>query len=824
MGEMSAQRPKKKKTPSASPKKRASPRRSKKKKKKRSGWVVLARLLVVGLFLVSAGVLAVTATLSYYARDLPTVESLRNYSPPQTTRVVDRNGRLIAESFEERRTVVPMSRVPRVLVLSVLAAEDADFYRHQGLDYAGIARALFRDLTSGRPVQGASTVTQQIVKNILLTPERTIKRKIRELILARRLEQKLDKDDILFLYLNHINFGHGRYGVQEAARFYFGKDVEEINLAQASMLAGIPKAPTHFSPLKHPQAARRRQHYVLDQLEAKREVYWDDLAREEIRAAREAPLGLIKRKEPPDRAPEAVTFARRILRERVGAARAARGGYTVKTTIDTSLQKGIREALRKGLMRIDERQKLRGPLSVPKKKSKRPKPVERLRVGRTYDAVVTGSDDEKGVVKLDIGGHPAVADLAEGARFNPDALKASRFAPRGARLRASVQRLPEGGGPAEARLELGPQGAVIVIDPRSRDILALVGGDQAIYGFDRATMAVRQPGSAFKPIVYALALGSRRFTPASLVLDAPEVYDKWKPDNYETWHYQGAVRLREALAKSINLVAVRVTGELGPKAVVDFARELGIATPLDPSLALGLGASGVRPVELTNAYATFAAGGRFAPYRIVSSIIDAAGRSVPRPRPARPRQAMEPAAAYLTTHMLMSVVSDGTGRPARQLRRPVAGKTGTSNRARDCWFVGYTPEIVAGVWVGFDDHRPLGRGESGTRSALPIWMEVVRLAEDERPVVDFPVPVGIVTARIDPESGLLAYEEMENAIDEVFLDGTAPTEVAAPPDVLDPSSFLIEQLGGRAGEDGESDEEKEVTGGEKEDTDDDDGD
>jgi penicillin-binding protein 1A len=351
--------------------------------------------------------------------------------------------------------------------------------------------------------------------------------------------------------------------------------------------------------------------------------------------------------------------------------------------------------------------------------------------------------------------------------------------------------------PAQVRLMLGPQGAVVILDARTRDVLALVGSDEANYGFDRASNAVRQPGSTWKPIEYALAIESRRFTPASVVLDAPEVFDKWRPNNYETWEYTGEVRLREALAQSINLVAVRVVSDLTPQRVVDFAKQLGIRTELDPSLALALGASGVRPLELVNAYATFAAGGRFSPARIVKRIRDAAGKDVALPRREPTRDVLSPASAYVLTSMLTSVVKTGTAKAAGSaLKRPIAGKTGTSNKARDAWFVGYTPELVAGVWVGYDDLRPLGRGESGASTALPIWIDAMKTAIGNRPAVDFPMPKGVVTAKIDPKSGKLAYENQADAIEEVFLEGTLPIDVATPPDVADTDTFLMEQLGG----------------------------
>jgi penicillin-binding protein 1A len=419
-------------------------------------------------------------------------------------------------------------------------------------------------------------------------------------------------------------------------------------------------------------------------------------------------------------------------------------------------------------------------------------------VGRTYDAIVVATDDRQGTITVDIAGYRALARVAELTRYNPQSLPASRFVPIGALLRASMQSPANGGQLAEVKLELGPQGAVVVLDPRSREVLALVGDEKPIFGFDRACNAIRQPGSAFKPIVYALALDSGKFTPATLVLDAPEVFDQWKPDNFETWHYQGAVRLREALAKSINLVAIRVINEITPAEVVNFARQLGITSQLEPSLALALGASGVRPLELVNAYATFASGGLWAPTRVIRRITDVHGKAIALPPGELPRTVMKQASAYLVTSLLTSVVQEGTGRAARQLRRPAAGKTGTSNDSRDAWFVGYTPETVAGVWVGYDDYRPLGKGENGPKSALPIWVSLIGALSTGRPAVDFPMPRGVVTAQIDPKSGLLAYPGMPDTIEEVFLEGTVPTETARPPDLLDPNSFLIEQLGGNA--------------------------
>ena len=762
----------------------------------------LKRLAWLTLLLVIAGIGGLVGVFWYYGRGLPSVTSLREYHPAQVTRVLDRHGELIDELFTERRTVVPIGRVPRVLVLSVLAAEDADFYRHEGLDYPGIVRAVGRHLLTGRRMQGTSTITQQIVKNLLLSPERSLTRKIKELILARRLEQEYTKDEILGFYLNTINYGHGRYGVQEAARFYFGKDVAELNLAEASLIAGVPQQPARLSPRTHPEAAKRRQRFILDQLEQKRAEYWPDLTVEAIHAARDATPRLAPLREDGERAPEFVQLARRELRALVGDAAADGGGYTITTTMDLTTERAARTALRGQLEQFDRRHELRAPYEAPPRRNapRSPPRVAILQTGHTYDAVVTGTDDAAGTVELDIGGHRAVADVSAAARFNPENLPPSRFAKRGARLRASVQRLAETDvreATADAQLELGPEGAVVVIDPRTRDVLAIVGGyESSGAGFNRATQAVRQPGSTFKPIVYGLGVRSRRFTPASIVLDAPEVFDQWKPQNYETWRYQGPVRVREAVAQSINLVAVRVMEEVTPVEAVAFARQLGLTTALDPTLALALGASDVRPIELVNAYTTFAAGGRFVAPRFLLKIVGPDGREVPLPAREPAREAMTAAEAYVLTSMLTSVVQTGTAVAAKRLARPIAGKTGTSNEARDAWFMGYTPDFVAGVWVGYDDRRPLGRRESGARAALPVWIDLAAEVLAGRPAVDFPMPSGVVTARIDPATGLLAYEGMAGALDEVFLEGTQPTESATPADVADPSTFLMEQLGG----------------------------
>lgn len=718
----------------------------------------------------------------HIARGLPDLEPLRDYRPEQTTRVLDREGRLIGEWFKTRRTVVPLERIPLVLRASVLAAEDAEFYDHHGVDLPGIGRIVFKALRDGRITQGASTITQQVVKNVLLTPERTLSRKVRELILARRVERTLSKDQILHVYLNHINFGHGRYGVQEAARFYFGKDVQELSLGEASMLAGIPQAPGRLSPLEHPEAARRRQRFVLDQLEDKRD-HWPDISVAAIRDAREHAPALRPGDDRGQWTPEVMAQARHALAEAVGTSAAERVGYTVHTSLDLDVQASTRRALQKGLRGYDGRHGLRVPLRRQRRYNERrlaeleasvrtPAGDTHLDWSRSYSAVVLGVDARTESLSLAVDGERAHLPASALARHNPDHLPLVELAEPGAVLRVGLSR-NRPGEPALVAPRLGPEGAICVLDVNSREVLALVGGYRAEVGFNRATQALRQPASAFKPILYALALRSRLFTPASLVFDTPLItHDGWAPSNFEADH-DGPVRLRTALARSINRAAVRVINRVGPAQLVDFARKLGITSELPAVRGLSLGVAEVHLHELTNAYATLADGGRHQTMGFVRGIVAADGSSVPLVR-AHAQQALTPAEAYVSTSLMQSVVTEGTARRALRLRRPVAGKTGTSNDARDAWFVGYTPELVAGVWVGYDDHRPMGDDEGGRETALPIWIDVMRELTADEPETDFHMPEGVVRARIDPVSGLRAYAGMPDAMDEVFLEGTTP--------------------------------------------------
>jgi penicillin-binding protein 1A len=746
-------------------------------------------VLLAGACLLLGAAAGLFAVVYYLSLDLPQIGPLlEGYDPPRTTRFLAADGTVIGEMFVERRTVVPFARIPRVMLDAVIAAEDASFRTHKGLDYLSMIRAAVTNVSSGRLAQGASTITQQVARTFFLSREKTFTRKIREIILTRRIEERLGKDQILYLYLNQINFGHGRYGVEEASRFYFDKGIDKVTLAEAALLAGIPKGPSLYSPLTHPDAARSRRTYVLLEMSKHKLITAAEAA-----DADAAPLGLVT-KSGVDAflAPEAVARAMAEIADVADARSLRRGGYTIETTIDPLLQRAARRAVIDGLAGIDAREGRLAPFAASHTWDVAELPEGREPVpGRIALATVTGHDDAAARIAVRLGSRLGDIDPRAAARYNPKGLPPSRFAAKGAKLPVSLVRAATEGGPLAVRLEIGPQAAVAVVEPGTFRIVALVGGDMVEPGgFDRASSALRQPGSAFKPFVYLAALRTRRYTAATIIDDSPEVQGGWQPHNADPSKYAGPIRLREALARSLNLPAVKVATDVTPAEVAALAARLGITSKLDPEPALALGSSGVTPLEMAAAYASLAARGRSARPWIVKRLVGPDGAEIPLMGHAA-EQVVTEDEAFLATSLLVSVVEEGTGEAARKLGRKVAGKTGTTNDFKDAWFVGYTPELAAAVWVGYDDLRPLGRKEYGARAALPIWVGFMRQALAGKPVRDFEQPPGVVSARIDPATGLLAFEGEKDAIDEVFVDGTQPTEAAAPPDAVTPSNLLV---------------------------------
>jgi penicillin-binding protein 1A len=769
----------------------------------------MRRLIRVAIALAVLGAIGAGAGLAalffYFGSDpkLPIVESLRDYRPKQVSRVLDRNGVVIGELGAEKRTFVPYDQIPKILVNAVVAAEDADYWNHAGLDYRGMLRAFIENVLRGRTAQGGSTITQQVVKTFLLSPERTLRRKMQEIILARRLSEKLSKEQILELYLNQIYYGHGRYGCEEGARFFFGKSVREVDVAEAALLAGLPQSPERLSPRKHPEAAKTRQRYVLGQLAAR--GYIDRATAERVAAQ---PIRIARDAAPSSElAAEAIDSVNRVLGERFPGTSSGQLGLTIQTTIDAKMQVTARQAVERGLEELDQRQGYRGPVGhlggqalarhravlTALRKSKNPPQI--------YEGIVSAierdaNEPRHGHLVIDIGDVTGIVDLAEEPRYAkggkplterlvPGDLVRVRFARERARFDAKADTKADGKAapaPVPLALEMGPQAAMVVMNPTTRQVLALVGGyDFRAGGFDRSTRAARLPGSAFKPIVYAAAIESHRFTAASIMNDAPDVYDRWKPQNYEKEEFRGPVRLRTALAHSINTVAIKLLEQIGIPAVRDMAVRVGITSPIadDVGLALALGATTVHPLELANAYATFAANGVRAQPQLVTRLGDQAMEY------EAPVVAIQPDVVYVVVSLLRSVIQEGTATAVSgRLRRPAAGKTGTSNGLRDAWFVGFTPDLLAAVWVGFDDQRKLGRGEAGARTAVPIWIDFMTKTLAGQPIKDFAQPPGVVVQRIDRATGLLPPTGTEvgaDTLDEVFLDGTVPTEMAPAP-------------------------------------------
>lgn len=725
---------------------------------------------LVGLVGILGAILAVVLVIRHYEATVPSIEELRSgYAPPQVTRIVARDGTLLANLFTERRTVVPLTDVPDHAKLAFLAAEDAHFYEHEGLNYFGMLRALLKNLRSKDTKQGGSTITQQVVKNVLLDAERSYERKIKEAILARRLEQNLSKDEIFALYLNHIYFGHGRYGVEEAARYYFGKHVAELELAEAALLAGLVAAPERYSPRNSPEKALERRRYVLEQMRTKHFVT-PELFEKSVKA----PLRLAPAVEAEaELAPEAVAIAQRMLRE-VAGDRARLGGYTVTTSIDPALQAHARQAVRKNLEDYAKRQKLLPPFTMKQRRLWGPPFAGQPRANQSYTGVVTAVDDRTATITVQVGDLVGTVDTEAEERFNPQRLPPSKLTEVGALLRVRV--LPKSPGATQAlKLDLGPESAVVLIDVATHEVRALVGSHEALLGgLDRATQAKRQPGSSFKPFLYSYALHSRRFAPAS-VLELPVTASTPGATEDAT---SRLLSVREAIAKSDNAAAEKLIEEVGAAGVVQWARACGIESELGATRSLALGAYEVTPLEIANAFVTFASGGAYAPPIVVTRIQGPGGVELPLPPRPPPRNVMTPEEAYLTTSLLRGVIQQGTGRAAQALGRPLAGKTGTTNEAKDAWFVGYSTDYAASVWVGYDTPLGLGAGEQGAVTALPAWVEVMKGAHEGRPRTEFPRPGSILLVQVDPATGLLPYEGQEDAVEEEFLPDSAPSERA----------------------------------------------
>ncbi|MGD9367311.1 MAG: PBP1A family penicillin-binding protein [Desulfobacteraceae bacterium] len=774
------------------------------------GWSLGA--LVVLMFLVTAGALVIFFHLS---KGLPKISSLEDYHPSIITTVYSDDNQRIAEFYKERRIVVPLERIPEQLLQAFIAAEDSRFYKHHGIDFFSIVRAFFKNIEAGTIVQGGSTITQQVTKSFLLTPERSYERKIKEAILACRIEKAFSKEDILYLYLNQIYLGHGAYGVQAASENYFSKPVEELNLAECAMLAGLPQAPSKYSPFHYPERAQQRQIYVLTRMEA--EGY---ITKAQVSEAINTVLDIQPRRNwYLEQVPVYTEDIRRYVENKYGEDALYTQGLKIYAAVNVEMQKAARSEIQKGLKELDRRQGYRGPVKKLKPSEieafsqslEKEQVLQPLTPGARTKGVVIDVDDKDGKVTVRMGGQQGVIGIEQmrWARKPNPALAYYQ-----ARLRRPSQALSVGDvilvevKDQDSRtqtwsLELDQvpevQAALVCIEAGTGLVKTMVGGRDFLHSqFNRAVQSRRQPGSAFKPVIYAAAL-DKGFTPASVIIDSPIVYEDeehdftWKPKNYGKKFY-GPTLLREALAKSRNVVTIKILQEIGIDYVIDYARKLNIESELSRDLSIALGSSGMSLLEIVQAYSVFTNQGYLIQPALITKIEDRFGNILEEMDPVR-QKVIDSSTAYIMTSLLEGVVKFGTAKRVRALGRPVAGKTGTTNNLYDAWFVGYTPRFITGVWVGFDQERSLGKGETGSRAASPIWLGYMQKILEKKPVRVFQVPEGVVFAKIDAKTGKLSIPESKKTIFECFKEGTAPTEYTQnPATIAEPGQFFKQVL------------------------------
>src|SRR5262245_33141457 len=757
-------------------------------------------LIVLGATVLT-GVLAVGGLILYLSKDLPALDQLGTYQPSLVTQVYSSDQQLIGQFFIERRILTPLAEIPEGLRRAVVAVEDVRFFEHPGLDYIGMLRAAWTNVRRGGKVEGASTITQQLARSLFLSSERTFDRKVRELILAYKMELVLTKEQILELYLNQIYFGQGAYGVASAAQSYFGKELSSLTIGESAFLAGLPKSPNHYSPFKAYDRAKKRQEHVLTRMEEAKFI----TAAERDQAATE--MLNFRRPGVEQAAPYFVEYIRQLLIAKYGETMVYKGGLKVVTTLNMEMQKAAEAAFVAGLRELDKRQGWRGPLRTIDMSAPTPPVVAAMtdqgpKVGDYREGVVTKVGKDHFLVQI----ATTMADLsfddmawAKRRITGPDTAKdfvvnqnLKQVLKPGDVVEVKVKKLERG--IVQVQLEQTPlvEGGLIALDPAKGAIRAMVGGyDFARSEYNRAVQARRQPGSAFKPLIYATAM-SQGLSPASVILDAPVVYEQeqdektWKPENYGR-KIHGMVSLRDALAHSHNLATVRLLDKVGIKNVVEFAKTVGITSPLAADLSLGLGSSSVGLMELTSTYAVLLNQGiRAAPYAILF-VKDNAGNVLEMTEP-QPQDVIAKETAYLITNMMEDVIQKGTGQAAKVIGRPIAGKTGTTDEFINAWFIGGAPNLVVGIYVGLDARRSLGETESGAHAALPIWVNFMQKAFKPLPVMAFTIPEGIMFVKVDPATGLLEEgQEGGGSTVELFTKGNEPTQTTQRR--LDPIDF-----------------------------------
>ena len=754
--------------------------------------------ILVGLLLLVF--LGMVGAMVYISASLPKLISPAQYRPLVVSDVYAEGGEKIGEFYELRRKVIPLEEVPGVVINAFVAAEDAQFFSHKGIDLQGIIRAAIKNFQAGRFVQGGSTITQQVAKSLLLTPERKLSRKVRELILAMRLEKNLSKKEILYLYLNEIYLGHGAYGVEAAAQNYFGKRASELNLAEASMLAGLPQAPSRYSPLLSPTLAKERQIYVLKQM-----VDSGYISKREALEARNTVLKFLKRDDYNLRyAPYFVEYLRQVLIDKYGYDKVMKEGLQIYTTLNLKLQKTAHFAIEKGLRELDKRQGYRGVLGHLDKKQmedflKDQQEKEIFEEGKNYQAVVSQVSDAQRKTVVRFGAWEGEIPFEEMRwarkpdkdKYYLEALvkKPSEVLSVGTLILIRLLEKPNLGKRIHVMLEQDPvvQGALLSFDFHTGFVKSMVGGlDFSKSEFNRALQGRRQVGSTFKPIIYGAAL-EKGYTGASVIIDSPIIYkegeeeieEKWKPKNFGEKFY-GDTILANALAFSRNVVTIKLVQDIKIKTVVEYAQKLGIESPLVEDLSMALGSSSISLLEMCRAFSIFANEGKKSELLFIQKILDRDGNVLEEYKPQESKQILTPQHAYLMTHLLKGVVSYGTGKDLNGMNWPLAGKTGTTNDYADAWFVGYSPDLLTGVWVGFDERRKMGEHETGSRAAIPVWKLYMTEALKDYPKKDFPIPEGVVIFNIDAKTGKVASRKSKFQTSVSFMEGTEPQEEKTP--------------------------------------------
>ncbi len=788
-----------------------------------------------GVVLGVAGVvgtgLFVTWGYYYITRDLPQITKLEDYRPAAVTQVFDKDQNLIAEFYKERRYPAKLSEVPELVQKAFIAAEDASFYTHPGIDFVSILRAILVNLRTGSSSQGASTITQQVVKNLLLTARKDYERKIKEAILAYRLEQRFTKDEILEIYLNQMFFGNTAYGIKAAARLYFRKELQDLTVPEAAILAGLLQAPSRDSPVTNAQRAKKRQRYVLKQM--RKAGFISPEIEEQAVAADVKVYPANTEKVFAD--PYFVAELRRTLLEKMGEDELDTGGYRIWATVDSVATEFAEAAIKRGLREVDKRRGWRGAKDFIEV-SGRDEYIEKLRRGRpkvfsstdVYPGLITEISPKRDKFFVDLGGVRGVFTLGDASWakkligsndhvswVNPaDELRIGQVVEVALKPRDSASK---GADPTTLELQLDQtpelESATVLIDPHNGRVLAMVGGyDYRRSVFNRVTQSLRQPGSSFKPILYLTAVESFGYTPSTIVYDEPRTYPVgdgvWTPGNFDD-KFLGPLTLRVALEKSRNLASADIISRIGVEAVISTARKMGIQSPLGRNLSLALGSSEVTLLELARAYGVFAAKGVRFDTVLVDKIENAAGEITydsTNEILQKAEKVVDEKSAFIMANLMKGVIEHGTGYKVKAIGRPVAGKTGTSNDQMDAWFIGYTPEYVSGVWVGFDVKKKIGEKETGGAVAAPIWLyfmqdflkfqdavktarlveesktEAARLGIDPEEVkltpLDFSVPDGVDPVWINKETGLPTTPESEGAIVEYFVTGTEPKTTA----------------------------------------------